>query len=154
MKQSVIYNAAIYCRLSKDDLSHGVSSSIQTQKAMLMKYISDNNWHIVDYYVDDGSAARRLSETALRGYKTRGRQDQYGRHKDLSPFGHDYLKTVYYTEVYFPENNVRYIALNDGIDTLNTNNECLMLLLLDKQSNSDRLLMICFLLSMNIQCHR
>jgi hypothetical protein len=43
--------------------------------------------------------------------------------KDLSRFGRDYLKTGYYTECYFPENNVRYIAVNDGIDTMNSDND-------------------------------
>jgi DNA invertase Pin-like site-specific DNA recombinase len=43
--------------------------------------------------------------------------------KDLSRLGRDYLKTGYYTEVYFLENNVRYIALNDNVDTLNQNND-------------------------------
>lgn len=48
------YNAAIYCRLSKDDdLRSGESSSISTQKLMLEKYVKDNNWTIVDYYIDE-----------------------------------------------------------------------------------------------------
>lgn len=125
MKQSVIYNAAIYCRLSKDDLSHGESSSIQTQKAMLTKYITDNNWHIVDYYVDDGISGTTFERD---GFKRLLDDIEAGKinmvvTKDLSRLGRDYLKTGYYTEVYFPENNVRYIALNDGIDTLNANND-------------------------------
>ena len=43
--------------------------------------------------------------------------------KDLSRFGRDYLQTGYYTEIYFPDHEVRYVALSDGIDTINQNND-------------------------------
>lgn len=49
-----IYKAALYCRLSKDDLSEGESSSITTQKMMLENYCKTNGFEIYDYYVDDG----------------------------------------------------------------------------------------------------
>ena len=54
MKQQSFYNAAVYCRLSKDDDNIGDSTSIQTQKTMLAKYVTDNGWRVVDFYVDDG----------------------------------------------------------------------------------------------------
>lgn len=55
MKEQKRYNAAIYCRLSKDDdLRAGESSSISTQKLMLEKYVKEHNWLIADCYIDDG----------------------------------------------------------------------------------------------------
>ena len=119
------YNAAIYCRLSRDDETHGDSSSIQTQKAMLSKYASDNGWRIADYYVDDGISGttfERRDFQRLLGDIDDGKVNMVLT-KDLSRLGRDYLKTGYYTEVYFPENDVRYIAVNDGIDTLKQDND-------------------------------
>lgn len=124
LKQS-IYNAAIYCRLSKDDETHGESSSISTQKSMLTKFVTDNGWRIVDYYIDDGISGTTFERG---GFKRMLDDIEEGKinmviTKDLSRLGRDYLKTGYYTEVYFPENDVRYIALNDGIDTINNDND-------------------------------
>ena len=54
MKKHEQYNVGIYCRLSKDDISSGDSSSIISQKSMLEKYVRDNGWAIYDTYIDDG----------------------------------------------------------------------------------------------------
>jgi len=125
MEQQTFYNAAIYCRLSKDDDLHGESSSISTQKNLLTKYVTDNNWRVVDYYVDDGISGTTFERS---GFKRMLEDIEEGKinmvvTKDLSRLGRDYLKTGYYTEVYFPENNVRYIAVNDGIDTIKNDND-------------------------------
>jgi len=125
MEQQTFYNAAIYCRLSKDDDLHGESSSISTQKSLLTKYVTDNNWRVVDYYIDDGISGTTFERG---GFKRMLEDIEEGKinmvvTKDLSRLGRDYLKTGYYTEVYFPENNVRYIALNDGIDTAKNDND-------------------------------
>ena len=100
------------------------SSSILTQKAILSKYVQDQNWRIVDYYVDDISGTtyerpdfkrmiRDIEEEKINPVIT----------KDLSRLGRDYIQTGYYTEIYFSEKNVRYIALNDGIDTINNDDD-------------------------------
>jgi len=125
MEQQTFYNAAIYCRLSKDDDLHGESSSISTQKNLLTKYVIDNNWRVVDYYIDDGISGTTFERS---GFKRMLEDIEEGKinmvvTKDLSRLGRDYLKTGYYTEVYFPENNVRYIAVNDGIDTIKNDND-------------------------------
>jgi len=125
MEQQTFYNVAIYCRLSKDDDLHGESSSISTQKNLLTKYVTDNNWRVVDYYVDDGISGTTFERS---GFKRLLEDIEEGMinmvvTKDLSRLGRDYLKTGYYTEVYFPENNVRYIAVNDGIDTIKNDND-------------------------------
>ena len=125
MEQQSFYNAAIYCRLSKDDESHGDSSSITTQKDMLTQYATDHSWRIAGCYVDDGISGTTFERS---GFKQMIDDIYEGKinmviTKDLSRLGRDYLKTGYYTECFFPENNVRYIAVNDGIDSLNSDNE-------------------------------
>lgn len=125
MKQHKFYNAAIYCRLSKDDEVNGESSSISTQKQMLTKYAKDNGWSIVDYYVDDGISGTTFERSGFKRMidDIDEKRINLVLTKDLSRLGRDYLKTGFYTEVYFPENDVRYIAVNDGVDTLNKEND-------------------------------
>ena len=107
MEQQVFYNAAIYCRLSKDDESQGDSSSIVTQKNLLTKYVQDNGWHVYGYYVDDGISGTTFERS---GFKRMIEDVESGKinmilTKDLSRLGRDYLKTGYYTECFFPEEN-------------------------------------------------
>ena len=125
MKQLSFYNAAIYCRLSKDDYGVETSTSIKTQETMLRNYVTGNGWRVADVYVDDGISGTTFERD---GFNRMLDDIQAGKinmvvTKDLSRLGRDYLKTGYFTEVFFPENDVRYIALNDGIDTLNLDND-------------------------------
>ena len=106
MEQQAFYNAAIYCRLSRDDLTQGESSSIQTQKALLTKYVTDNGWRVVSCYVDDGISGTTFERS---GFKQMLEDIEDGKinmvvTKDLSRLGRDYIKTGYYSEVWFPEN--------------------------------------------------
>lgn len=125
MKQEELYKAAIYCRLSLDDGSEGDSSSIQTQKMLLEKYAKENNFEIYDYYIDDGYSGLNFNRPSFQ----RMLQDIEERKvnvvitKDLSRLGRDYIMTGYYTDIYFNERQVRYIAINDNIDTLYDNND-------------------------------
>jgi DNA invertase Pin-like site-specific DNA recombinase len=125
MEQQTFYNAAIYCRLSKDDITLGESSSIQTQKELLTKYVKDNGWRVGACYVDDGVSGVTFERNGFRRMLDDIENGKINMvvSKDLSRLGRDYLKTGYYTECYFPENNVRYIAVNDGIDTINSDND-------------------------------
>jgi len=125
MKEQKSYNVGIYCRLSQDDGSGGISSSIQTQKDMLSKYVRDNGWSIFDYYVDDGYTGtnynrpdfQRLIEDIEAG------KVNMVVVKDLSRLGRDYIQTGQYTDIYFPDRGVRFVALNDGIDSINGEND-------------------------------
>ena len=54
MKKQEQFSVGIYCRLSKDDIGSGDSSSIISQKSMLEKYVQDKGWTVYDYYIDDG----------------------------------------------------------------------------------------------------
>ena len=125
MKQKELYKTAIYCRLSLDDGSDVDSSSIHTQKMLLEKYCKDNGYEIYDYYIDDGYSGLNYNRPNFQ----RMLQDiENGKidlviTKDLSRLGRDYIMTGYYTEIYFNEKGVRYIAVNDNIDTINDNND-------------------------------
>lgn len=119
MKQPTIYNTAIYCRLSKDDGLEQDSSSIQTQKEMLTRYCRENGFIICNYYIDDGYSGKNFDRP---DFKRMIADIEDGKincviTKDLSRLGRNYLETGGYTEIYFPEHGVRYIAVTDGVDT-------------------------------------
>jgi len=120
-----IYKAAIYCRLSKDDEQSGDSVSIETQKMMLTKFCRDQTIEIFDIYVDDGYSGLNFNRPSFK----RLIQDLEDRKfntvitKDLSRLGRDYIQTGYYIDIYFTSKRIRYIAVNDGIDTKNENND-------------------------------
>lgn len=97
------------------------SSSIQTQKEMLTRYAQENGIVNTTFYVDDGYSGTNFDRPDFQ----RMIEDiEAGRinmvlTKDLSRLGRDYIQTGIYTEIYFPEHKVRYIALNDTVDTDN-----------------------------------
>lgn len=115
------YNTAIYCRLSRDDELAGDSSSIQTQKQMLAKYVTDQGWHIYDYYVDDGYSGANFERPDFK----RMIADVESGHincivtKDMSRLGRNYLEVGRFSEIYFPSKGVRFIAVNNGVDSAN-----------------------------------
>ena len=112
---------ALYCRLSRDDELSGDSNSIKNQKAILQKYADDNGFRNTSFYIDDGYSGttfdrpdfNRMISDIERGHV------ETVIIKDMSRFGRDYLKVGYYTEVIFPEADVRFIAINNGIDSAN-----------------------------------
>lgn len=119
--KSETYEIAAYCRLSKDDESAGESGSISTQKELIRQYCESNHWTIKEFYVDDGWSGTNFDRP---DFKRMIADIESGKinmviTKDLSRLGRDYIMSGYYTEVYFPENQVRYIAINDGFDTIN-----------------------------------
>lgn len=110
----------MYLRLSRDDDGDGASQSIKNQKEFLTKYISNNpNWFLVDIYADDGFTGTNFNRPdfiRLKNDIEQGKIDLVIT-KDLSRLGRDYIDVGYYTEKYFPSKKVRYIAVNDGVDT-------------------------------------
>lgn len=113
---------ALYCRLSKDDERQGESLSIETQKSMLVRYAQENGLLPYEIYVDDGysglnferpSFQRMIDDVAVGKISVVVV-------KDLSRFGRDHIVVGQYQEIYFPSKKVRFIALNDGIDTVNS----------------------------------
>ena len=123
MEERYDYTVGIYCRLSKDDDTEGESSSILTQRAMLTDYCIECGYNIFDIYVDDGYSGlnfQRPDFTRLLHDIEDGLIDMVVT-KDLSRLGRDYIMTGYYTEIYFPTKNVRYVALGDSFDSLKEN---------------------------------
>ena len=121
----IIYNAALYCRLSKDDEQAGESVSIGTQRMILEKYCKEHDFRIYDVHVDDGVSGLNFESPEFQRML---RNIEKGKinlviTKDLSRLGRDYIQTGYYTEVYFQQKQVRYIAVNDGIDTNREDND-------------------------------
>lgn len=120
------YNVAIYCRLSNDDGVNTISNSIENQKKMLKEYAIQNKWNVYDYYVDDGYTGTNFERP---GFKRLLRDIENGYiyiviTKDMSRLGRDYIQVGFYIEKYFPEAGVRYIAVNDCVDTQeDSNNE-------------------------------
>jgi len=125
MKQQQAYKVGVYCRLSRDDETNSESVSISTQKAMITKYAQENGWEIIDYYVDDGvSGVTFQRPDFIRMIEDIDRKRiNMVITKDLSRLGRDYILTGHYVEVYFPSKDCRYIAINDGIDTIHDNND-------------------------------
>ena len=121
-------SVAIYCRLSKDDGDDAESNSIKSQKMILQSYCSKLGWAIYDTYVDDGYSGTNFDRPAFQ----RMHQDIVDAKvnvvisKDLSRLGRNYILTGYYYQVFFPEAGVRYIAVNDHIDTENERNDMAM----------------------------
>lgn len=116
---------AIYCRLSKDDEQNGDSVSIETQKIMLKKYCEEHQFDIFDFYVDDGYSGLNYNRPAFKRLIAdleAGKIDIVIT-KDLSRLGRDYIKTGYYIDIFFVEKNIRYIAVNDDIDTKRDDND-------------------------------
>ena len=118
-----VYNAGIYLRLSKEDETTGQSESIGNQKDYITKFVVENGWNIVDYYIDDGFSGLNFNRPSFKRMikDVEAKKINLIITKDLSRLGRDYIDTGYYIERYFPQKMVRYIALNDGIDTFENN---------------------------------
>jgi DNA invertase Pin-like site-specific DNA recombinase len=116
---------ALYCRLSQEDLQAGESGSIQNQKLILQRYADEHRLLNTQFFVDDGFSGVSFER---EGLQTMLREVEAGRvgtviTKDLSRLGRNYLKTGELIEIVFPEYDVRYIAINDGVDTSRDDNE-------------------------------
>ena len=109
----------LYCRLSRDDEYRGDSVSIQTQKSMLSQYAKEYGFENCEFFVDDGYSGTNFNRPDFQRMITLVEQGKVGTVivKDLSRLGRNYLETGNYTEVIFPEYKVRFIAINDSVDT-------------------------------------
>ena len=118
------YQAALYMRLSKDD-GAGESASISTQRSMLKAYAREHGYAVYREYADDGFSGTTYDRPAFQDLLA---DIEAGRvnlviTRDLSRLGRDYILTGQYTELYFPSKGVRYIAVNDGYDSINPGND-------------------------------
>lgn len=117
--------AAFYCRLSQDDGLDGESNSIQHQKQILERYAKEHGIKKYKFYVDDGISGTTFNRP---GFQEMLADIEAGYVymvvvKDMSRFGRDYLQVGMYTEVLFPEKDIHFVAINDGVDSEKGDND-------------------------------
>lgn len=112
---------ALYCRLSRDDELQGDSNSIKNQKSILQKFANDQGFRNTEFFVDDGYSGTNFDRPDWQRLIAKAEDGQIGVIivKDMSRLGRDYLKVGYYTEVLFPGMDIRFIAINNGVDSIN-----------------------------------
>ena len=112
---------ALYSRLSRDDEAAGDSLSIVNQKAMLEKYAEQNGFSNIVHFSDNGFSGKNFDRPDWKKLIDEIEQNKIGIiiAKDMSRIGRDYLQTGFYTEVFFREKNVRFIAVSNNIDSIN-----------------------------------
>jgi site-specific DNA recombinase len=123
-----IRKTALYCRLSQDDGIEGDSNSIQNQKAILQKFAEDHHFPSPCFYVDDGFSGGNFQRPAFQQMISDMENGEIGIivTKDLSRLGRNQLHTGLYIEERFPMFGVRYIAINDNVDTDSSESNDLM----------------------------
>lgn len=124
-KQENIGITALYCRLSRDDGAEGDSNSVANQKRMLTKYAKENGFGNTRFYVDDGYTDTNFNRLGFQ-QMLEGIEMGYVSTvivKDMSRLGRDYLQVGYYTDTYFSDRNIRFIAVNDCVDSNDGENE-------------------------------
>ena len=109
----------LYCRLSNEDALDGESNSIQNQKELLTQYAREHGYTNLKILVDDGYTGTNFERPAVKEGFELVKQGLVGCWlvKDLSRFGRDYLTVGQYTDIIFPSYDVRFIAINDGVDS-------------------------------------
>ena len=110
---------ALYCRLSRDDGMDGESNSIVNQKNLLLQKAKEKGLTDTKFYVDYGYTGTNFNRP---GFQQILSDIEMGyiyavMVKDLSRLGRDYVSVGNYTDVYFPDHDIRFIAVNDGIDS-------------------------------------
>ena len=113
------YHVAFYVRLSKEDENEGPSASVENQKSLLTEFAEKHRLSVYDTYIDDGWSGTSFDRPAFQRMiaDIEAKKVNMVITKDLSRLGRDYILTGHYMERYFPEHQVRYISLLDGIDT-------------------------------------
>ena len=117
------YNVGIYCRLSNDDERDGESVSIENQKLLLQSYVRQMGWNEIDVYIDDGYSGTNFNRPGVQRLieDAKSKRINLILVKDLSRFGRNYIEFGQYTDYLFPSIGCRFIALNNGIDTMSNN---------------------------------
>ena len=125
---SNLKKTALYCRLSQDDGLEGDSNSIQNQKNILQKFAEDHHFPNPCFYVDDGFSGGNFQRPAFQQMISDMENGEIGIiiTKDLSRLGRNQLHTGLYIEERFPMFGVRYIAINDNVDTDSSESNDLM----------------------------
>lgn len=111
-----LYRAACYCRLSDDDANDGTSVSIETQITIHKQYCQQNHIQIVDFYCDDGYTGTNFERPEFKRMMNDVKSHRVNAVivKDLSRFGRESIYVNYYTQMYFPENDIAFIIIADN----------------------------------------
>ena len=115
----------LYARLSQDDGSQGESNSIGNQRLILEKYAKDNGFENLKFLSDDGYSGTNFNRPTFKEMMGLVENDEVETIivKDMSRLGREYLEVGRYTEIVFPNYDVRFIAVSDGIDSLYGNDD-------------------------------
>ena len=110
---------ALYCRLSRDDGGDAESNSIGNQKIILSRYAQEHGFSNTKFFIDDGWSGANFNRPGFEAMMADVDEGLIGTIicKDMSRFGRDYLHVGLYTEIKFPEAGIRFIAINDGVDS-------------------------------------
>ena len=110
---------ALYLRLSREDEQNGESNSISNQKALLTDYAKKNGFKNVRTFIDDGVSGATFNREGFKSMLELIEQDLVSTVivKDMSRLGRNYLEVGQFTEIVFPQHNVRLIAVADGVDS-------------------------------------
>ena len=122
MKQSSKYQtgaAALYCRLSRDDNMDNESNSIQNQKKILQKAAKDKGYTDTIFFVDDGITGTTMKRPGFQKMITAIEAGYISAVfvKDLSRLGRNYIEVGKLTEEFFPQHDIRLVAVSDGVDS-------------------------------------
>ena len=118
-KKQLICNVAIYLRLSKDDGDTEESESISNQRAIILEYLNENfNYNKYYEYVDDGFSGATFNRPGFKKMiaDLKTKEIDLVITKNLARFARNYIEAGRYIEKLFPDNNIRYIAILDGVD--------------------------------------
>ncbi len=109
----------IYMRLSRDDEKSGESMSIEHQRIILQKYVAEQGGTVIDEYIDDGWSGTNFDRPAVKKMLEDARTGKIDAIvvKDLSRFGRNYIQVGQYIDYIFPAYGIRFIAINDNVDT-------------------------------------
>ena len=124
--ESIEKITALYCRLSQDDGIDGESNSISNQKEILMQYARQHKLPNPRFFVDDGISGTTFERSGFKEMQALAESGHVGIIvvKDLSRFGRNYLEVGKYLEITYPTLGIRFIAIQENVDTMsNTGTE-------------------------------
>ena len=115
------YIVGLYLRLSKDDERQGESLSIENQRIILRKYAEEHGFQIYDEYIDDGVSGTTFDRPNMQRLLDDAKTGVINTIlvKDLSRFGRNYIEVGQYVDYVFPSFGIRFIAIQDNVDTEN-----------------------------------
>ena len=124
-RQTATKITALYERLSRDDDNAGDSNSIVNQKRMLEEYAAQHGFDNLIHFTDDGWSGGNFNRPSWKQLVAEVEAGNVGAviAKDMSRIGRAYLQTGWYTEVFFRENGVRFIAIANGVDSNDQNTQ-------------------------------